>query len=63
MVSHAVMLGDGSEGIMGVELVDYAGGDNRRETIARPFARVKPKLLTGQSLKDKQKKTRRVNPG
>jgi hypothetical protein len=39
-----------------IGLVDYAGGDNRRETIAMPFVIVKPKLLTGQSLKDEPKK-------
>jgi hypothetical protein len=29
-------------GYHGAELVDYAGGDNRGETIAMPFVRVKP---------------------
>ena len=41
MVSHVVMLG-WLGGYYRVELVDYAGGDIRGETIVMPFVRVRP---------------------
>ena len=61
-------------GIIGSGWWIMSGRDNRVETIAGPFVRVKPiytfmnvcintNLLTGQSLKDEQKKTRMVSPG
>ncbi len=42
--------------IMGVELVDYAGGDNPRVTIAVPFVRVKPELTDRSVIKKMSKK-------